>query len=176
MSASPFRRRLAAAIASRQALDTPHWAQRAIEADDVAFWQAQVQLERAIPAWKHHSVTTPRTRSVIRRVAAPVMAMSLAVAAAWISHPVESVVPLAPPEPVVAMVPVGDVLISKPADPLPAILPPVVARRPAPDNRLAEATVTAERLAYAFQPVGEQVGSVVRLLIDAVPGADVFAL
>ena len=45
-----------------------------------------------------------------------------------------------------------------------------------PADGYAEATETAERLAYAFEPVGEHVGSVVRLLIDAVPGSDVFAM
>ncbi|HEX6987435.1 MAG TPA: hypothetical protein VF170_18800, partial [Planctomycetaceae bacterium] len=53
---------------------------------------------------------------------------------------------------------------------------PLVAPLPPEPDRFAQAAVTAERLAYAFEPVGQQVGTVVRFLVDAVPGADVFSM
>ncbi|MBA3314282.1 MAG: hypothetical protein M3552_22790 [Planctomycetota bacterium] len=176
MNVSIFRRRVADAVESREALDTPELARLASEAGDVAFWRSQVRLDRAISAWKTPDRSITLRRPVLRRLGAAVSAAAIGFGAAWISRPAETVVPDMPPV-TTMQVAALDVPVEPPSEIITRTeLTPVAAPRPSQDTRLAQATLTAERLAYAFQPVGDQVSSVVRLLIDAVPGADVLAL
>lgn len=175
MNVSSFRRHLADAVESRRPFDTPEMSQLAAEADDVAYWRNQVRLDQAISLWKEDWVVR-KPRHASGRFVVAVAAMALGLGVVWVSRPLQVMTPGAPQAATmtVAAVEVPGDVVSNIVVPEP--IEPVVAPLPRGDTRLAEATVTAERLAYAFQPVGEQVGSVVRLLIDSVPGADVFAL
>jgi hypothetical protein len=176
MNVSQFRQQLAEAVEARESLATARMASLAAEAGDIAFWQSQVRLDRAIGAWKDQRRPRLAGRPLAGRLCASIAALAAGFGAAWVSRPVETMLPN------VATVPTMAVATLEPptAEGFESIRPeplvPVVAPIPRNENRLAAATVTAERLAYAFQPVGEQVSSVVRLLIDSVPGADVFAL
>jgi DNA-binding transcriptional LysR family regulator len=176
MNAVQFRRLIAEAIASREPLDTEDFARLAIEAGDDAFWRSQVDLDRAIWAWNVHSKRRTPRRLVVRRVSTLVAAVAAGISVVWLARPAETVAPEVRIQAGVTEFPNGPIVAALPAITEPFALMPVVAPKPPQDLRLAEATATAERLAYAFQPVGEQVNSVVRLLIDAVPGSDVFAL
>jgi hypothetical protein len=175
MNVARFRQLVADAVASRESIDTDEFARLAAEAGDESFWRSQVDLDRAIATWSAHTKERGSRRLVMRRVSAAVTALAAGVAVFWVARP----------EPVASdLLLKGSVTISAKMTSVPAVpsvaersVPaPVVAPRPPQDQRLAEATATAERLAYAFQPVGEQVSSVVRLLIDSVPGADVLSL
>jgi hypothetical protein len=176
MNAVQYRRLIAEAIASRASLDTEEFARLAIEAGDDAFWRSQVDLDRAIWAWNAHSKRRTPRRFVVRRVFALVSTVAAGIGAVWLARPAETVAPEVRIQASSTELRNQPIVAALPAITEPFALVPVVAPRPPQDRRLAEATATAERLAYAFQPVGEQVNSVVRLLIDAVPGSDVFAL
>jgi DNA-binding transcriptional LysR family regulator len=176
MNAAQYRRLIAEAIASREPLDTEEFARLAIEAGDDAFWRSQVDLDRAIGAWNVHSKRRSPRRLVVRRVSSLVAAVAAGIGVVWITRPGETVAPEVRIQAGITELPSRSIVAGLPAITEQFALVPVVAPRPPQDLRLAEATATAERLAYAFQPVGEQVSSVVRLLIDAVPGSDVLAL
>jgi hypothetical protein len=175
MNVVRFRQLIADAVASRESIDTDDFARLAAEAGDEPFWRSQVDLDRAIATWSARKKERRSRRLAMRRVFAAVATLAAGVAAFW----------LAPPEPIASdLLLEGSVAVSAKAMNVPtlplvaerSIPAPIVAPRPPRNERLAEATATAERLAYAFRPVGEQVSSVVRLLIDSVPGADVLSL
>jgi hypothetical protein len=199
MTAS-FRELVDAAIEAHEPLDTPAFARLAEGASsaDRDYWRSQICLDRAVSAWQRKSSDLP-TRSLLRSTAtiaaaavlktwhgvrsaqtAAALALGLSAVVVWSGREA------APPDAVVSAV------AAVRTKPVATLRPPVVAQIPqmrlddsqalamadsaAPRDGFAEAAETAERLAYAFQPVGEQVGSVVRLLIDAVPGSDVFSM
>lgn len=199
MTAS-FRELVDAAIEAREPLDTPAFARLAESASPVdrAYWQSQIRLDGALSEWRRKQVPVA-TRGPLRvagsvaaatalktwqgvRSAQTATALALGLSAVVIWSGREA----APPAPG------GSAVADLPAEPVMTVKPPVVAPMPrmalddsqalamaepaVPRDGFAEAAETAERLAYAFQPVGEQVGSVVRLLIDAVPGSDVFSM
>lgn len=108
------------------------------------------------------------------------MALGLSAAFLWWSR-----APVEEPPAVAMFSPAEPVKFEDPEKAVPSIALPdlrddasvlAVAAPAAPPHDFAKAADTAERLAYAFQPVGERVGSVVRLLIDSVPGSDVFSM
>lgn len=197
-----FRELVDAAIEARRPLDTAEFARLAGEASpaDRRYWQRQVRLDFAIADWRGAEevrvVRSPfRTagaafgagalvawRSV--RTAQTAAALALGLTAAFLLWPKV-------PAPVVETFAVSvdsehAAEPSPPVQPAPAAAPGTTVPdgnrgssdtlAMAQDKRFEEATATAERLAYAFQPVGEQVGTVVRFLIDAVPGSDVFSM
>jgi hypothetical protein len=178
MNVVRFRQLVADAVASRESIDTDDFARLAAEAGDESFWRSQVDLDRAIATWSARTKERRSRRRVMRRVPVAVAALAAGVAVFWVARPE----PIASDLLLKASMTVSAKAASVPAVPaVPSVAErltpaPVVAPRPPQDQRLAEATATAERLAYAFQPVGEQVSSVVRLLIDSVPGADVLSL
>jgi hypothetical protein len=175
MNVVRFRQLVAEAVASRESIDTDDFALLAAEAGDESFWRSQVDLDRAIATWSSRKKELRSRRIVMRRISGAVAAVAAGVAAFWLARPE----PVAPDLLLKGSVTISAKATNFPAVPLVAersIPAPVIAPRPRQDQRLAEATATAERLAYAFQPVGEQVSSVVRLLIDSVPGADVLSL
>jgi len=201
MTDPAFREIVDAAIEARRPLDTPAFSRLAESASeaDRRYWRAHARLDRAVADWQaKHAV--PKVRTVTRAAlvtaglalkawqgvrsaqTAATLALALSAVVIWSGRQTE------PLEPLVANSPTEPVLTidSEPIAPVPqdassgasggSSAPLALADPPAARGDFAEATETAERLAYAFQPVGEQVGSVVRLLIDAVPGSDVFSM
>jgi hypothetical protein len=197
-----FRELVDAAIEARRPLDTAEFARLAGEASpaDRRYWQAQVRLDSAIADWRDAEkagVVRRRSRTAANVVGAGALAawrtfgtprtaaaLALGLSATFLLWPKASA-------PVIETVAVSiepehSAASSRPVRPAPVPAPqppaPGTTRGPndtlamAQDKRFEEATATAERLAYAFQPVGEQVGTVVRFLIDAVPGSDVFSM
>jgi len=176
MTVVQFRRLIEEAVALRQPLDTDDFAQFAAEAGDEAFWRSQVDLDRAIEAWSVRSKRPNPRRLVVRRVFAWVATLAAGIGVIWLARPADSLAPEVRIEANLSKSSSQPIVAALPVMSEPLALAPVVAPRPPQDQRLANAAATAERLAYAFQPVGEQVSSVVRLLMDAVPGSDVFSL
>ena len=176
MNAVRFRKLVADAVASREPIDTEEFARLAAEAGDERFWHSQVDLERAIAAWGTRAKQHKVRRIAVRRISACAAALAAGFGAVWLARPMEPVGSSVPSAPTVKVSPAATIVLATPVVAVRPVQAPVVAPRPPQDQRMAEAAATAERLAYALQPVGEQVSSVVRLLIDAVPGADVFAL
>lgn len=176
MNAARFHRLIAQAVAARDPLDTEEFARLAEESGEEMFWRSQVDLDRAIRTWKHQTKPNVRRRFTARRVSVGVATLAAGLGAIWINRPVEPIEPKVRSEASIAATPTEAIMPSVPAVAQRWSPAPIVAPKPPQDRRLAEAAETAERLAYAFQPVGEQVSSVVRLLIDAVPGSEVFAL
>lgn len=196
MTAS-FRELVNAAIEAREPLDTPAFVRLAESASpaDRAYWRSQVRLDAAVSDWRRKHASPPgrlrRAGAVTaaaalkawhgtRTAQATALALGLSAVVIWYSR--ES----GPSEPDVSTI------AAVPVEPVMTLRPPVVAPAPraefdgsrtlamaepgTPQPDFAEAAEAAERLAYAFQPVGEQVSSVVQLLIDAVPGSDVFSM
>jgi hypothetical protein len=176
MNAARFRQLVAEAITSRQPLETEDFARLAEETGEEMFLRSQIDLDHAIRAWKAHARPNRRGRFVTRRASAWIATIAAGVSAIWLA---QTIGPAAPEVRSEASTTTATIDVSVTSVPAVAELwprAPIVAPKPVQDHRLAEATATAERLAYAFQPVGEQVSSVVRLLMDAVPGSEVFAL
>lgn len=176
MNAARFHRLIAEAVAAREPLDTEKFARLAEESGEEMFWRSQVDLDCAIRTWKHQAKPNVRRRLTAHRVSVGVATLAAGFGAIWMSGPVKPVAPKVRSEVSVAAAPTDAIRPSVPTVAQRWPPAPIVAQKPPEDRRLAEAAETAGRLAYAFQPVGEQVSSVVRLLIDAVPGSEVFAL
>lgn len=205
MTDRAFRELIDEAVEQRRSLDTPRFRRLADGASeqDRGYWQRQALLDRTIVAWRG-GARTPSSRrgesltvigagvfvkawrGVRQGQTAAALALGLSAVVIWSGWGEK------PPEPVAITVPTDPVVAIEPGpvSPEPFDSRPVEPVRPEAGQIAAggltdgaggaggftEATETAERLAYAFQPVGEHVGSVVRLLIDAVPGSDVFSM
>lgn len=197
MTAS-FRELVNTAIEAREPLDTPAFARLAESASpaDLIYWRSQIRLDAAVSDWQRKCATAPgrlRTAGAVTasatlkawrraRTAQTATALALGLSAVVIWHSRETG-PSDPDVSVIAAAPVEPVMVVRP----PAVAPVprtksggtkalAMAEPGVPQPDFAEAAEAAERLAYAFQPVGEQVSSVVQLLIDAVPGSDVFSM
>ncbi|MGC1273454.1 MAG: hypothetical protein WBC44_07070 [Planctomycetaceae bacterium] len=175
-----FRDRVESAIESHEPLDTPELRRLSLAADgdDRAYWRSQMQLDRAIADWQQELRPRRSPAAIVRRAAAVLSITAAGVAAGWLSGaslwfasndqaarsiPSNDVVMIAEPE--IGVPPVS----SHPVD-------QTLAQHQLTSDQYAEAAETAGRLAYAFEPVGDRVGTVVRFLVDAVPGSDVFAM
>jgi hypothetical protein len=176
MNAARFHRLIAEAVAAREPLDTEEFALLAEVSGEETFWRSQVDLDRAICAWKQREKPTVHRRRFAQRILLSVAGVAAGLGAIWMSRPIDPIAPRVQIETSIVAAPTDAIMPPVPAIAQPWSPDPVVAPKPSQDRRLADAAETAERLAYAFQPVGEQVSSVVRLLIDAVPGSDVLAL
>ncbi len=126
--------------------------------------RAAARLDSAIRAWTSRAKSR-RRRRVVASVGLACAAVAVIVSQRPTDRPSEpSVIVEAP-----AALPAEESVRSVP--PAPPVVAAVSDEPTAADDRLADATQTADRLAYAFQPVSDGVGDVMRLLIDAVPGA-----
>ena len=173
-----FRDRIERAVENREPLDTPEFRRLAATATEHerADFRDQVALDHAIVAWRGAVRETQIRVAVRRRVAAFVAAAAAGAGFAWIAvsgpatHDATGI-DVAQTSPVAVIAP------ENAARSAVVVRDPLVASRPSsPQTQFAEASLTAERLAYAFEPVGEQVGTVLRFLVDSVPGADVFSM
>lgn len=189
-----------AAIEDRRPLDTPAFARLADKASkgDRLYWLAQTRLDEAVAVWREReSADRVRPAGIAAVVAARLalhawrglrtaktsaaLALGLSGIVVWSGREAEPpgvAMPAVSLERVMTVAP-GPVPPARSVDGVPEFRgqPYLAPDSPSgPADGYAEATETAERLAYAFEPVGEHVGSVVRLLIDAVPGSDVFAM
>ena len=127
---------------------------------------AEARLDSAIGAWVQRG-RVQRVRR--RRLAASVLIAAVVASVAISQRPDGRALVTAAPDPATlesVEVPVRPVPVEPPTPPV-VTVDPVVS-----DDRLAQASLTADSLAYAFQPVSDGVGDVMRLLIDAVPGTD----
>lgn len=174
-----FRERVELAIESRESLDTPDLQQSSLAAsgDDRAWWQEQLRLEQAIAEWRNAQCSPRPLQRNVRRLAAVVSVAAAGLVAGWIT----TGMPIFPPDRAArtavgteetAAMSNGAAAASGTFADRPAALPD----DPFQSDQFAEAAATAGRLAYAFEPVGERVGTVFRFLVDSVPGSDVFAM
>ena len=179
MKPTAYQRRLRDAVEARETLDRPEFARLAMQAGQCDEWRREVQLDQAISAWRQQQRKAGLRQTVRQQAMTIAAATALGLGGLWLMQPVEPVLTAGPAiaEQVSYEEPTdrGRLVAARPLDSSHRSQP-VAAPRPDELDRFAQASVTAERLAYAIQPVGEQVGSMVRLLFDAVPGTDVLAM
>lgn len=174
MNDLPFRNRVERAIELRSSLTELDCSDLESDTQDQAFLERHVQLDHLIEIWRANLIRKrrrQRTQSAVAGVS--LLATGIAAIAFLRDAPQEGAIPEARVPIVASAVPVESDFSPKAST---AVLEPVVAPVPRESEQFAAASVTAGRLAYALQPVGEQVSSVVQLLIDSVPGSEVFAL
>lgn len=175
-----FRNRVESAVESHEPLDTPELRRLSLAADgdDRAYWRSQMQLDRAIACWQQELGPRRSSAAFIRRAAAVLSITAAGVAAGWLSG---ASLGIGSNDEAVRSIPSDEfVMIAEPEISVPPVsshsVDQTLAQNQLASDQYAEAAETAGRLAYAFEPVGERVGTVVRFLVDAVPGSDVFAM
>ena len=175
---STFRERVQTAIENREPVDSAELHRLALSADpeDAEWWQEQIALERAIAEWRTVVRRSSARAEIARRVAISFATVAAGAALVWLST--SPGVELHETEVIAAIAEAEEIAVGAEVRPerLLASRAPVVAPRPASPDRFAQASITAERLAYAFEPVGERVSTVFRFLVDSVPGAEVFSM
>lgn len=178
-----FRDRVESAIESREPLDTPELRRLSFSGtcEEREWWQEQVRIDRAIGEWQSEFCPSQPLRWNARRLAAALAVTAAGLLAGWfaasdsVPDSNQPVRPASVPGEV-ASVPTVSPIAPKPRVETDAFGPSTLATHQFKSDQFAEAAETAGRLAYAFEPVGERVGTVVRFLVDSVPGSDVFAM
>lgn len=174
MNEHPFRKHLERAIESRLPLAEVDFSEFESDSQDRAFFEQQAQLDQVISLWKAHHVRTGRRRRSRNALAGVSLLAAGILGVALLNPPKRYEAGSEVESPAIVSVDVVETDVSP--ETIATVLEPAVAPLPEESEQYAAATVTAGRLAYALQPVGEHVSSVVQLLIDAVPGSEVFAL